>query len=247
MKVGCSPQWTGFAQQWLHGCEWVEWEPSAWINQPSNETTLGLDGWILPLNLLPFRSAEDGWVPCAISDRMSTGIIMHGAGWEQGKPLWLPFNAHCAVSEWDLGVQLLSIRPDVQLTSKDQEAQFSEVAWYDESTSEEGRRVFHPAELTPPSGYGVLALVCPSDHMKFREWSLAFHHQATAELTNVERSWKKSFPNSQAGGMVIKDQHHRFHFHFYHINDGVLAKGSLIQSSWKGLVENAKKYLSQNT
>ncbi len=104
-------------------------------------------------------------------------------------------------------------------------------------------RPFSPREFVPEAGQGVACLVVATEDIATRRLLKKVHIPSVALATNVERTLKKMFNDTNIAAYCERDKMGNYHFSAAAIVNGVLRKIRLSQSTTIGLAENAKNAL----
>jgi hydroxymethylbilane synthase len=101
-------------------------------------------------------------------------------------------------------------------------------------------RPFSPREFVPEAGQGVACLVVAADDISTRRLLKKVHNPSVSLVTNVERTLKKMFNDTNIAAYCERDKMGNYHFSAAAIVNGMLRKIRLSQSTTIGLAENAK-------
>jgi hydroxymethylbilane synthase len=104
-------------------------------------------------------------------------------------------------------------------------------------------RPFSPREFVPEAGQGVACLVVATEDIETRRLLKKVHIPSVSLVTNVERTLKKMFNDTNIAAYCERDKMGNYHFSAAAIVNGMLRKIRLSQSTTIGLAENAKNAL----
>jgi hydroxymethylbilane synthase len=100
-------------------------------------------------------------------------------------------------------------------------------------------RPFSPREFVPEAGQGVACLVVATDDIPTRRLLKSVHIQTVALVTNVERTLKKMFNDTNIAAYCERDKMGNYHLSAAAVVDGTLRKTRISQSTTIGLAESA--------
>jgi hydroxymethylbilane synthase len=104
-------------------------------------------------------------------------------------------------------------------------------------------RPFNPREFVPEAGQGVACLVVATEDIPTRRLLKKVHIQKVAMVTNVERTLKKMFNDTDIAAYCERDKMGNYHLTAAAVVEGRLRKTRLSQSTTIGLAENAYQVL----
>ena len=104
-------------------------------------------------------------------------------------------------------------------------------------------RPLNPREFVPEAGQGVACLLVATDDIPTRRLLKTVHNPDVALVTNVERSLKKMFDDTDIVAYCERDRMGNYHFNAAALVNGTLRKVRLSQSTTIGLAENARAAL----
>jgi hydroxymethylbilane synthase len=99
---------------------------------------------------------------------------------------------------------------------------------------------FSPREFVTEAGQGVVCLIAATDDLTTRRLLKNVHNPKVALATNVERTLKKMFNDTNIAAYCERDKMGNYHFWAAAVVDGTLRKVRLSQSTTLGLAERAK-------
>jgi hydroxymethylbilane synthase len=100
-------------------------------------------------------------------------------------------------------------------------------------------RPLSPREFVPEAGQGVACLIVATDDIPTRRLLKNVHIQTVALVTNVERTLKKMFNDTDIAAYCERDKMGNYHLSAAAVVDGTLRKTRISQSTTIGLAENA--------
>jgi hydroxymethylbilane synthase len=104
-------------------------------------------------------------------------------------------------------------------------------------------RPFNPREFVPEAGQGVACLIAATEDLSTRRILKTVHNPSVALATNVERSLKKLFNDTDIAAYCERDKMGNYHLSAAAIVNGQLRKIRVSQSTTIGLAESAKAAL----
>ena len=104
-------------------------------------------------------------------------------------------------------------------------------------------RPLNPREFVPEAGQGVACLVVATEDIPTRRMLKTVHNPDVALVTNVERSLKKMFNDTDIVAHCERDKMGNYHFNAAALVNGTLRKVRLSQSTTVGLAESAREGL----
>ncbi|MDZ7881291.1 MAG: hypothetical protein U5L45_26750 [Saprospiraceae bacterium] len=99
-------------------------------------------------------------------------------------------------------------------------------------------RSFNPREFVPDAGQGVVCLMAATEDVSTRRLLKTVHAQKVALVTNVERTLKKLFNDTNIAAHCERDKMGNYHLSAAALVEGSLRKMRLSQSTTLGLAEN---------
>ena len=103
-------------------------------------------------------------------------------------------------------------------------------------------RPLNPREFVPEAGQGVACLVVATEDIPTRRLLKIVHNPDVALVTNVERSLKKMFNDTDIVAYCERDKMGNYHFNAAALVNGTLRKVRLSQSTTIGLAESARAF-----
>jgi hydroxymethylbilane synthase len=104
-------------------------------------------------------------------------------------------------------------------------------------------RPFNPREFVPEAGQGVACLLAATDDVTTRRLLKTVHNPNVALATNVERTLKKMFNDTNINAYCERDKMGNYHLNAAALVNGQLQKVRLSRSTTIGLAESAKAAL----
>jgi porphobilinogen deaminase len=215
-----------------------------------------IDAILAPLDLVPIEM-EAGWVIAALLERKNPASVLVLPADKEGKTSWPLKNGDRVGTYTSLQLsQLEDLIPGVDACLAPLSNDFiSDIAnwdgrivpgyYYQKIHNLLPRHKFihlNPVEFCPPTGSGVFALICKKEDVSLRKLLASFHHKASAELTNMERSVVKSINVKR--DMTIVSHVYCDAYHYYHLmaegmdEDGKILKVSASLSTKAELVDH---------
>lgn len=214
----------------------------------------------LPLEQIPVSRPDEVAITC-LSERKSANyaLVIRPESLDPMRLAGLPLHAHVAVRTSLQRIQLLEIRPDLQiqvephllpgnsetLLSANSDAIL--VPYYqieNQPVSEKYVvKVLNPKEIIPLTGQGTLAVVTLSADQKIRALFSKFHHPEVAHCTNIERGLQRLFytaGQTEIAAFCEFDVHRRYNFYAVSWKPEIgLKKVQISSTSKSGLIEKA--------
>ncbi len=227
------------------------------------------DVLVLPWSCVPLQMPE-GIVITALSGRSNEQVclVINEAVAQPGVTLPLPQGAHVVVTADILGRQLITYRPDVQLSNVSlfmaaniYEGDFGDFDAFltgltsemQQNLSAKGKVVvpLHPREFVPLPGSGLTAYLCCKDDLETRKTMLAAHHKSIVAEANVERQLSKIAGETAPQRVAAKcqiDQNGHYHLWcaYLHSQNGMLQRTAVSSSTSFQLAEQAWSRLEKN-
>ncbi|MEY3051574.1 MAG: porphobilinogen deaminase [Bacteroidota bacterium] len=213
-----------------------------------------VDACLRRLETLPVP-AGDGWCIAALSDRTPPGftLLVNPAAAAPAGRFHLPDHARILAELPAVAAQLLPLCPNAQLLGTRQvnwppvggrfpdgdAILLDNRCFPTPTTPPEPYTRFHPRELIPLPGQGVLAWLCRPRDLPVRTLLASVHRPAVARVTNVERrvSLLLASPDGSTCAYCIQDGEGHYHAHaaYRRAHQTTLAQHS--QSTSAGLAD----------